>query len=96
MSEDILRLVTRPEREAAEHAKEESRARDEVVEMLHVAMTVAKERGACAVAVCFAFPDGSFGNLVPSECLGVGALLGSIADCQFRILANMNFGEAEE
>ena len=87
---DVLRLVTRPERDAAEQREYEDAAHAEAVCMLEDALELVRARKVGAVAVAFAFDDGGYGSLVPRAGNRIGHLIGAMADAQFRLLASTN------
>lgn len=85
----VIRLVTAPpvDQQREEYAVA---SRAEVISMLDQALRIARGRPVAAIAIAFAFEDGSFGSIVPELGTDVGRLLGAVSDMEYRINVNNN------
>ena len=79
---DVVRLVTRSEREAAQLQEDLDAAHDEAIAMLERALAMVKERRTTGIAIAMVFSDGAYGRMRPMFSMNVGALLGAISTLQ--------------
>jgi hypothetical protein len=86
MSEDVIKLVTAPEREAAEERSFAEQVHEEAIGMLERALVMARERRLTGVAIAFAWEDGSYGRMMPSLMARWAALIGSVATLQHDLI----------
>jgi hypothetical protein len=89
---NVVRLVTLPEREAADAQVYADESHAEAVAMLERALEIVKARPTACVAIAFAFADRSFGNHIPTAGNDVGLLLGAIADMEYQLHRRNNDG----
>lgn len=84
---DVIKLVTVPEREAAETTVFEEAVHEEAIAMLEKALEMAKERRLTGIAISLAWADGSYGRITPTLRSHWAALIGAVATTQADLIA---------
>lgn len=95
--ENVVRLVTRRERDEIEEqvCRDESNA--EAIELLEAVLEKARDgTRVVGVAIAIAYGDHGFASVVPNRTENVGALIAGLADCQHRILSRLDTSHEED
>lgn len=88
----VIRLVTQPERDAADREEYDTEATAEAARMLEEVLAVVRDpsRRVTGVAIALTFADGGYASSVPKGADQLGALLGALSDAQYRLLRFTN------
>lgn len=88
MDDGIIRLVTARERDELQDAKDREDDHAEAIAMLERMLAIARadDRRLAGVAIAFVFENGGYGELVPSRCGSMAAMVGAVATMQQRLV----------
>lgn len=83
---DVVRLITRREREAQEDASYKDEVHAEAIAILERAISMGRDRRLAGIAVSLVFDDGCYGRILPELSSNLPGLIASIATTQHDLL----------
>lgn len=96
MSDDVIPLCPRAQRDADAEAQYVEAAHQEALGMIERAGELVREHRAVGVAVVFVLADGGYCRMLPYVSYNTAALIGAMATAQHHLIAAVEDEEGDE